>query len=463
MSLPFFSRLHMVTWNVATAEPPDDISSLIQLDSQKSADLYAIGLQEVNAAPLRFVTDLAFEDPWSRLFMATLAPRGYVKVSSVRMQGLLLLVFSQLAHLPFIRNIETTYTRTGIFGYWGNKGGVSARLSFYGHSLCFLNCHLAAHMEYASQRVDEFEYILDTQSFNIEGTPRILNHRLVFWFGDLNFRIADHDLHFTHSAINHKDFHQLWQKDQLIMMKKQEAFLQEFEEGSLSFRPTYKYDLFSDSYDTSGKKRKPAWTDRILWRMKPKAPLLEGGVEGDGVGRDHIKLLQQQPEELPLKVKQDLYTCCMDYGISDHKPVLSTFTLELRKQYESPLVLLYPEGEWSADFDAVVTYTIQEPFASSAWDWIGVYKVGFRSVSDYITYTWVKDDEVFCSDKLIKVYVSKDEIPVLGGECVLCYYSSNLKCIVGISDPFQVQESKVAIEEGLVPENINGLEKKMAS
>lgn len=34
------------------------------------------------------------------------------------MQGLLLLFFSKLDHVPFIRDIQATYTRTGIFGYW---------------------------------------------------------------------------------------------------------------------------------------------------------------------------------------------------------------------------------------------------------------------------------------------------------------------------------------------------------
>lgn len=36
-------RLHIVTWNVATAEPPEDITSLLQLDIQPPADLYVIG------------------------------------------------------------------------------------------------------------------------------------------------------------------------------------------------------------------------------------------------------------------------------------------------------------------------------------------------------------------------------------------------------------------------------------
>lgn len=37
---------------------------------------------------------------------------------------------------------------------------------------------------------------------------------------------------------------------QLNMAKKKEAFLQEFIEGPLHFKPTYKFDLYSDVYDT---------------------------------------------------------------------------------------------------------------------------------------------------------------------------------------------------------------------
>ncbi|XP_049923104.1 inositol polyphosphate 5-phosphatase K-like isoform X2 [Epinephelus moara] len=456
-------RLHMVTWNVATADPPDDLTVLLHLNSPKSPDLYVIGLQEVYSGPLRFVSDNVFDDPWSHLFMTTLGPRKYIKVSSIRMQGLLLLFFSKLDHVPFIRDIQATYTRTGIFGYWGNKGGVSIRLSFYGHMLCFLNCHLAAHMKYATERVDEFEYILDTQTFDCKKAPTIVDHRLVFWFGDLNFRIQDHGMHFVRSCINNQTFSLLWSKDQLTMMKKKEQLLQEFEEGPLDFQPTYKFDLNSDTYDSSGKKRKPAWTDRILWRLRPKAPPPDE-PDDSGVGPDVKKAVHvEEDEEYPLKVRQELYTSNMEYSISDHKPVVSIFTLELRKMIETPLVRLQAEGDWSADIDAMVIYSPLQPFPSSTWDWIGLYKVGFTSVSDYITYTWVKDDEVAFNEEVIQVYVSKEEIPVRGGECVLCYFSSTLQCIIGISDPFKVHESKVASEEGLEPEKINGLNQTVAS
>ena len=33
----------MVTWNVATADPVDDLASLLQLGSPRSPDLYVIG------------------------------------------------------------------------------------------------------------------------------------------------------------------------------------------------------------------------------------------------------------------------------------------------------------------------------------------------------------------------------------------------------------------------------------
>lgn len=441
-------RLHMVTWNVATADPPGDLSSLLHLNSPEPPDLYVIGLQEVSSGPMRFVTDALFEDPWSYLLASTLAPKNYVKVSSIRMQGLLLLVFSKLEHLSFIRDIRETYTRTGVFGYWGNKGGVSIRLSFYGHLLCFLNCHLAAHMQFASERVDEFEHIVETQSFECQKASRILDHRLVFWFGDLNFRIQDHEMHFVRSCIHSQTYDQLWSKDQLNLMKSEVRVLGEFQEGPLNFQPTYKFDVNSNDYDSSAKKRKPAWTDRILWRLTPQTSS------------------PQEPEEdgeFSLKVRQDLYTSCMEYSISDHKPVVGLFTLELQKMFRTPLVSLQPEGEWTADIDAILLYKPLEPFQSSPWDWIGLYQVGFRSIRDYITYTWVKDDEVASNDEETQVYMSKDEIPVRGGECVLGYFSSVHQCMVGVSEPFKVQESRAAVEGGLAHEFISGWDNTVAT
>lgn len=74
----------------------------------------------------------------------------------------------------------------------------------------------------------------------------------------------------------------------------------------------------------SGKKRKPAWTDRILWRIKPKTPPAEDDDENASTSTEDV------PDEYPLMVTQDQYTSDMSYGVSDHKPVIATFSLEVR-------------------------------------------------------------------------------------------------------------------------------------
>ncbi|XP_015735942.1 inositol polyphosphate 5-phosphatase K isoform X2 [Coturnix japonica] len=439
-------RLHLVTWNVGTASPPPDVTSLLQLDSQSPAmDMYVIGLQEVNSRITNFLSDLAFDDPWSIFFMSVLSPLGYIKLSSIRMQGLLLLIFVKHAHLPFIRDVHTHYTRTGLYGYWGNKGGVTVRMSLYGHTVCFINCHLPAHMENTEQRLDDFEKILEMQ-FEEENIPNTLDHDVLFWFGDLNFRIADYGIHFVRESINNKRYNLLWEKDQLNMAKKKEAFLQDFIEGPLQFKPTYKFDLHSDVYDTSEKKRKPAWTDRILWRVKN---LCQRASREDDLSE----------EEQAISVTLNNYISHMSYGISDHKPVTGTFGIELKPLLSDPLVTLSPEGEWSAEHDVLISYSAVPGFPSSAWDWIGLFKVTFKHANDYITYAWVEDDEVSSNEDSKQVYMSAAEIPDMGGEFLLCYYSNNLQSIVGISQPFQIQPNRTVIGKDLAQEENSWMQK----
>ncbi|KAM9446169.1 inositol polyphosphate 5-phosphatase K isoform 2-T2 [Clarias gariepinus] len=422
-------RVHIITWNVGSAVPPDDITSLLGLNvGGGNTDMYIVGLQEVNSMINKRLKDVLFTDQWSEVCMDTLSRFGYVLVTSQRMQGVLLLVFAKYYHLPFIRGIQTENTRTGLGGIWGNKGGVSARMSVFGHALCFLNCHLPAHMENTEKRMDDFESILQQQQFEGQAAMGVLDHDVVFWFGDLNFRIEDLEMHMVKAAIDNNKLSILWEKDQLNMAKDTETVLEGFQEGPLKFPPTYKFDVGTNTYDTSGKKRKPAWTDRILWRMRPMAPATNVSKRSSMSGLTS-----------GTRVTQHFYRSHMEYTVSDHKPVSSIFTLQFPYKVDMSLVTLIVEDEWREVTDAVAKFKVAPNYSRSSWDWIGLYKVGFKHHKDYVAYTWAKQEESDYLRQEHNVSFAEEELPKEPGDYILGYYSNNMNSIVGVTEPFQIQ------------------------
>lgn len=100
------------------------------------------------------------------------------------------------------------------------------------------------------------------------------------------------------------------EKDQLIVQKEAGNVFNDFYEGDITFPPTYKYDLFSEDYDTSEKCRAPAWTDRVLWRRWKILPNV------DDYDWDNGKLIHYGRADL----KQ-----------SDHRPVIAIIDIEICK------------------------------------------------------------------------------------------------------------------------------------
>uniref|UniRef100_A0A1A8JLA0 Phosphatidylinositol 4,5-bisphosphate 5-phosphatase A n=1 Tax=Nothobranchius kuhntae TaxID=321403 RepID=A0A1A8JLA0_NOTKU len=420
-------RVSIVTWNVGSAVPPDDITSLFGpnvLDG--SIDMFVIGLQEVNSMINKRLKDALFTDQWSELCMDTLSPYGYVLVASQRMQGVLLMVFSKFSHLPFLRDVQTQRTRTGLGGYWGNKGGVSVRMTMFGHPVCFLNCHLPAHMRNLEQRMEDFESILQQQQFEGGTATGVLDHDVIFWFGDLNFRIEDYDIHVVKCAIDSNKLPLLWERDQLNLAKNTESILEGFMEGPLNFPPTYKFDVGTHTYDTSSKKRKPAWTDRILWRLRRT---------GSPVPTHNASLQRGLTSWLggATKVIQHRYQSHMGFTISDHKPVSALFSLQFPFRLDIPLVELQVNKEWCKASDAAVRFTVTSAYQRSSWDWVAIYKVGFRHHKDYQAYVWAKGEHA------TQVTFSEEDLPRDDCEFILGYYSHIMNSIVGLSSLIQIK------------------------
>lgn len=91
--------------------------SLVDLKNEKLPDFFILGFQEVKAQPQNMIMDSLFDDPWSYA-CKELLKREYLKIKSVRLQGILLVVFCLRKHLLNIRDIESEYTRTGLAGMW---------------------------------------------------------------------------------------------------------------------------------------------------------------------------------------------------------------------------------------------------------------------------------------------------------------------------------------------------------
>jgi len=53
-----------------------------------------------------------------------------------------------------------------------------------------------------------------------------------------------------------------------------------------------------------------------------------------------------------------------------------------------PLVRLNPEGEWSAEHDVLISYSAVPEFPSSAWDWIGLFKVMLPHRGSSLWWRW---------------------------------------------------------------------------
>ncbi|CAM9772752.1 unnamed protein product, partial [Laminaria digitata] len=266
-------------------------------------------------------------------------------------------VFAHRGIVPLLRNVRSSAVATGLSlgapgTKLGNKGGVGISFSLGVTSCIFVNSHLAAHQTNVRERNDHFFQISsELQQQQSECLPSPSNrgdsigHPLrraraerigggsngssssgrarggrggersnsnnsnsltlpevfdrVVWAGDLNYRVnvprgaAD--------LLLSRDMHGVLLKNEQLTIERDRggplAPFAGYREGPLNFRPTYKFDSGSDTYDTSSKRRVPAWTDR------------KGALGADKL---HLRAYRSVP----------------DLRTSDHRPVIASFVME---------------------------------------------------------------------------------------------------------------------------------------
>ncbi|KAH6692107.1 putative PI phosphatase group protein-like protein [Leptodontidium sp. MPI-SDFR-AT-0119] len=238
----------------------------------------------------------------------------YHLLHTASLVGLFTCIFVRAPLRDRIRGLSAVEVKRGMGGLHGNKGALIVRFVLDDTSMCFINCHLAAGQTQTKDRNADIAAILESsllppvKDFSVrqdsyvgggDGTM-VLDHEICILNGDLNYRIDTMGRDTVVRDIKSRNLDKLLDRDQLIASKRKHPWfkLRAFSESPITFAPTYKYDVGTDNYDSSEKKRAPAWCDRVLFR-----------------GRDRIQELDYRRHEV---------------RVSDHRPVTASFEILIK-------------------------------------------------------------------------------------------------------------------------------------
>ncbi|KAF8601327.1 DNase I-like protein [Ceratobasidium sp. AG-I] len=317
------------------------------------ADLIVLGFQELDLSTeaLLITSTTLREDLWCEALMRDLAELGdqYVKLTSKQLVGVLIVVLIRRPLLPLIApsGVASSSAGVGILGTMGNKGGVALRLQVLDTVLVFINVHLAASAHavvplssdatqstaprsiFVGRGAAPIDPIVERRNadyYSLTGPAGRLNFTLLprtpsapatavglwdghiaFFLVHLNYRIDLLDDEIRSILDNaHGDYSELLSFDQLkIQQQLQKAFVG-MSEGPITFQPTYRCEIGKREGHYWDSKRRPAWTDRILYRAAKGKEEAVRMVEGSYMSHPVISL-------------------------SDHKPVSADFTVQVEE------------------------------------------------------------------------------------------------------------------------------------
>ncbi|XP_075705474.1 phosphatidylinositol polyphosphate 5-phosphatase type IV-like isoform X2 [Rhinoderma darwinii] len=304
-------RLYVATWNMEGKEFPQNLEDLL-LPSDDTKDIYVIGVQE--GCPNR--------REWERKLQETLGPH-YVLYHSSGLGVLYLTIFIRRELIWFCSEVEHTHVTTRLFHHVKTKGALGVAFTVFGTSFLFINSHMRFGAVY--KRIQDYKTI--TEGLRL---PQIIPERInsnaldvtsrfdrVFWFGDLNFQLKEDrkNVESLLKNIKGRDMSSLLKHDHLNDAKNNGSIFVGFKEHTIEFLPTYKFDIGTDTYDTSEKQRIPSYTDRVLFKSQ---------YEGD------VRVLR--------------YDSCPVLKTSDHRPVFGIFEVKLRPGSDN--IFLIPASHW---------------------------------------------------------------------------------------------------------------------
>ncbi|KAI0372908.1 DNase I-like protein [Pilatotrama ljubarskyi] len=318
---------------------------------QRAPDIFAVGFQELLPLHLGLAgLSKGVIESRNALILSQIeqhAPNKerYTLIAKVVNVGVALLVYGRDDGVGRRAcDVQTQWTGCGPL-YMGNKGAVGVRFRVpdegggLGEVYTFVCAHLTAHALKLADRIQDYNHIVGSLLFpplpgsELSAPTTMFATSHLFFFGDLNFRLA---LPPTHALAPREQLGSLVQTlsteegraalkeyDQLLIERDVKGTVfQGFREGEFwRFKCSYKFRLGRvDEYDP---KRMPAWTDRIMYATHADSP--------DAPQTSHITNV--------------LYTTIPSYTTSDHKPIVSLLLLPPPTRANATVpVLRLPEG-----------------------------------------------------------------------------------------------------------------------
>ncbi|CAG7821565.1 unnamed protein product [Allacma fusca] len=303
------ATVQVTTWNMGSLPLPKEheLRKLFYHDedeSLKKVDIHVISIQEC----------WPDSDAWELELQVCLGP-GYALFHSLSFGTLHISIFFRRDLLWFTTEPSdwTMSVRSGRL--FKTKGCAGIAFGFFGSKFVFVNSHLSAgdESDRENQRIDELHKIL--QSYQ-KPSGKLNGSDAIFLSGDLNFRICRMTREDILDSLRRNRLDNVLENDQLILLLKRPPDtlpkgLQGFmEAATITFRPTYKYDLGTDKFDSSNKKRAPAYTDRIIYKCK--------------------NMQNENPTVVCLA-----YEAVTSLRLSDHKPVYSIFSVHIKPGFDT--------------------------------------------------------------------------------------------------------------------------------
>ncbi|RXN22648.1 72 kDa inositol polyphosphate 5-phosphatase-like protein [Labeo rohita] len=242
--------IYVATWNMQGEKglPYNLDDLLLPTDTDFAQDVYVIGVQE--GCPDR--------REWEIRLQETLGPY-YVMLYAAAHGVLYLTIFVRRDLIWFCSEVEHATVTTRIISQIKTKGAVGIGFTFFGTSFLFITSHFTSGDSKVYERILDYNKIIEALAL-----PR---------------NLPDTNPYRSTTC----------------------SIFKGFQEASIHFPPTYKFDIGCDVYDTTTKQRTPSYTDRILYRNRQA---------------DDIKVIK--------------YTSCSSIKTSDHRPVIGMFQVKLR-------------------------------------------------------------------------------------------------------------------------------------